>query len=190
MEFKFFEVQSMKEDILNTLTSMETVSDDNTTCQNMTSIADNLDKIVSLVKKDKVLNRTPVVINSLKDIKDFSEKLHTIIRGRSWHAICAEFNPIVTMENIKVLKSILTKSLKPEKKEKTPKSNGVNFVDEDDGGSLVDDVDWIKHTNKVANKNLTPTQQANLDKKQLENKLKIEMRDRKLQRAIDLRNRI
>ena len=185
MEFKFFEVQSMKEDIFNTLTSMETASDDNTTCQNMTSIADNLDKIVSLVKKDKVLSGTPVVINSLKDIKDFSEKLHTIIRGRSWHAICAEFNPTVTMENIKVLKSILTRSLKPEKKEKTPKSK-ENFVDEDNG-KLVDDIDWIKYTNKIAK--LTPTQQANLDKKQLENKLKIEMRDKKLQRAIDLSNR-
>lgn len=177
MDFKFYEVQSLKEEIYNTLTSMEATTDDDMMCQKMTSIADNLEKIVLLVKKDKVLSRTPVVVNSLKDIRDFSEKLSAIIRGRSWFALCPGFNPNLTMENIKTLKSILTKSLKPEKKEKAPKTVQT-FVDEDDGAGLMDDDDWNRYNIRVSH-----------NKNKVQDKTKIGLMDKKLQRAIEQRDR-
>ena len=176
MEFNFFKVEELKDEILDILEQMETNSSGDVACERITSIADKLEQIVSMTKKD----RTPVVIKSLKEIQNFSERLLSIIRGRSWHAICAEFNPSVTMENIKTLKSTLKKSLKSEKKGKEPKNNFI----EEESGKLMDDTDFIKYTNKISN---NPNQKKDIERVKKEQEMKIIEKAKKLKRQIELR---
>ena len=185
MEFKFVKVEELKDEIIEILTSMETKSSDDLACERITSIAEKLEEIVLLTKKDKVLARTPVVIKSLKEIQTFSERLLSIIRGRSWHAICVEFNPSVTMENIKLLKSTLTKSLKPEKKSKEPKAKNKH-IEEEESGKLIDDIAFIKYTNKISS---NPNQKADIERVKNEQAMKLSQRDKKLQLQLELREK-
>ena len=189
MEFKFFKVEELKDEIIEILTSMETKSSDDVACERITSIADKIDEIVLLTKKDKVLSRTPVVIKSLKEIQSFSEKLLSIIRGRSWHAICSEFNPSVTIENIKTLKSTLTKSLKKSKELKEPKPMEEPKPEPIGGGGLVDDIDFIKYSNKISKISVSDKHQKDIDRVKKEQAIKISQRDEKLKKQLELREK-
>ncbi len=170
MEFKHQIVEKLKEEIVDILEEMETSSGEST-CESMTKIADNLEDIVKLVKNDKVLYKTPVVINSLKDIRDFSEKLAIIIRGRSWHDICKEFSPSNTLENIKILKSTLTKANKKDKKNpeaKTPSTQKPGDFE------LVDMDKWVAYKNRKevhAKIQLSATEKSRKDAKNIKKEL-------------------
>jgi len=82
-------------------------------CRTMLEIANDLETVVDLVKTKSEITTIPDVVKELKIIKDFAESSSTIIRGRSWEAICGAFDPTKSLDTVKALKSILRR---PDKK--------------------------------------------------------------------------
>ena len=103
-------------------------------CQTLLKIATDLEDVVKVIKSNKGIPKIPEVATELKLINDFTQKLETIIRGRSWFSICREFEPTDSLDNIKELKSILKRSGK-----KTVNRRPRVTDSSDGGGGLVDD---------------------------------------------------
>ena len=118
-------------------------SHDSQACQTLLEIASDLEKVVDVTKSNKNIPKIPEVVTELKLINDFTQKLETIIRGRSWFSICREFESTDSLDNIKELKSILKRSGK-KAVNRRPRVTDNN----EGGGGLVDDDDWQEYTNR------------------------------------------
>lgn len=113
-------------------------------CKTLVEISEELEKITTLVKKNKDLLKIHDAVDHLKDINEFTQRFETIVRGRSWYSMCREFEPTKTLDHIKVLKSVVKKSNRRERKrEATGKTSETN-----NGGGLIDDDMIYEYNNR------------------------------------------
>ncbi len=118
-------------------------SHDSQACQTLLKIATDLEDVVRVIKSNKGISTIPEVATELRIINDFTQKLETITRGRSWFSICREFEPMDSLDNIKELRSILKRSGKKTVNRRTRVADRG-----DGGGGLVDNDDWKEYINR------------------------------------------
>ena len=189
-------IRSSKREMVSLITLMGVgTRSDEKTCEMIIEIAEYLEKIVKLIKKNPKIPKISEVRDTLRDVTEFSEALSTIVRSRSWHGICQEFSPQNTLEQLKKLKSVLTRSDKKDKGR--VKSPTVTVPSKEEGSSLVDDDSFLKYKNRVnrnINDPLTENEQflidrdiringsnmTNLEKQHRRDFLKIQLRTKKI----------